>query len=115
MPDAVIAGRERSTEINQWWRASRAETDRHRDGTTLDAQGLPPVTTFVAQILKPTSQQRTDASWLASTRQVHVWTDGAHGLLSVTDPGSTDARIQVGRASQRLHRGQRPKARPSNR
>jgi hypothetical protein len=101
--EAVIADREQSAEINQWWRATRADIDRHRDGMTLDAQGLPPVTAFVAKVLPPTSQAQNDASWLASTAQVHVATAAAYGLLSVEDPGSTDARIQVGRAFQRLH------------
>jgi hypothetical protein len=101
--EAVIADREQSAEINQWWRATRAQIDRHRDGMTLDAQSLPPVTTFLAKILPPTSQKQNDASWLASTKQVHVGTAAAYGLLSVRDPGSTDARIQVGRAFQRLH------------
>jgi len=100
---AVIADREQSAEINQWWRATRAEIEAHRDGTTLDAQGLPPVATFLAKVLPPTTQQQNDASWLANTRDVHVATAAAYGLLSVTDPGSTDARIQIGRAFQRLH------------
>lgn len=100
---AVIADREQSAEINQWWRATRAEIERHRDGMTLDAQGLPPVTRFVATILPPTSQQQNDASWLANTEKVHVGTAAAYGLLSVEDPGSTAARLQVGRAFQRLH------------
>ena len=101
--EAVIADREQSAEINQWWRATRADIDRHRDGMTLDAQGLPPVTTFVAKMLPPTSQQQNDASWLANTKEVHVATAAAYGLISVRDPGSADARIQVGRAFQRLH------------
>ena len=84
--EAVIADREQSDEINQWWRATRGEIDRHRDGMTLDAQSLPPVTTFLAKILPPTSQKQNDASWLANTEQVHVGTAAAYGLLSVEDP-----------------------------
>lgn len=101
--EAVIADREQSGEISQWWRATRAEIETHRDGMTLDAQGLPAVTTFLAKILPPTSQQQNDASWLANTRTTHVATAAAYGLLSVADPGSTAARLQVGRAFQRLH------------
>lgn len=100
--EAVIADREQSGEISQWWRATRAEIEAHRDGMTLDAQGLPPATTFLAKILPPTTQQQNDASWLANTRKTHVATSAAYGLLSVTEPGSIAAQLQVGRAFQRL-------------
>lgn len=101
--EAVIADREQSAEIGDWWRATRQEIDRHRDGMTLDAQGLPPVTLFVAKILPPTSQKTNDETWLRNTREVHVKTAAAYGLLSVTDADATEARLQVGRAFQRLH------------
>ncbi|MGB8019741.1 MAG: hypothetical protein WCF04_00770 [Candidatus Nanopelagicales bacterium] len=101
--EAVIADRGQSGEINQWWRATRAEIEAHRDGMTLDAQGLPAVTTFLAKVLPPTTQQQNDASWLANTRNTHVASAAAYGLLSVTDAGSAAAQIQVGRAFQRLH------------
>ena len=101
--EAVVADREQSAEINQWWRATRAQIIAHRDGMTLDAQGLPPVTTFLAKMLPPTSQRQNDAAWLRNTEQIHVKTAAAYGLLSVKDPQSTQARIQVGRAFQRLH------------
>lgn len=100
---AVIADREQSGEINRWWRATRAEIEQHRDGMTLDAQGLPPVTLFLARLLPPTSQAQNDASWLKNTKDVHVKTAAAFGLLSVENTEATDARIQVGRAFQRLH------------
>ncbi len=100
---AVVNDREQSAEINQWWRATRAQIMAHRDGMTLDAQGLPPVTTFLAKLLPPTSQRQNDASWLRNTEQVHVKTAAAYGLLSVEDPQSPQAHIQVGRAFQRLH------------
>lgn len=101
--EAVVADREQSAEINRWWRATRADIDLHRDGMTLDAQGLPPVTTFMAKVLPPTPQEQNDASWLANTKNVHVPTAAAYGLLSLQDPGNAEARIQVGRAFQRLH------------
>jgi hypothetical protein len=101
--EAVVADREQSAEINQWWRATRAQIMAHRDGMTLDAQGLPPVTTFLAKLLPPTSQQQNDAAWLRNTENVHVKTAAAYGLLSVEDPQSMQARLQVGRAYQRLH------------
>lgn len=64
---------------------------------------LPPVTLFMAKILPPTSQTQNDASWLKNTKDVHVKTAAAYGLLSVEDASATDARVRVGRGFQRLH------------
>lgn len=100
---AVISDRAQSDEINRWWRGTRADIDLHRDGMTIDAQGLPPVTTFLAKMLPPTSQAANDASWLANTRQVHVPTAAAFGLVSLADPTSPAEQIDAGRAFQRLH------------
>ena len=50
---AVIADGAQSDEIDRWWRATRDEIERHRDGMTLDAQSLPPVTLFLGKMLPP--------------------------------------------------------------
>ena len=100
---AVIADGAQSDEIDRWWRATRDEIERHRDGMTLDAQSLPPVTVFLGKMLPPTTQKQNDQSWLKSTRDVHVKTAAAFGLLSVQDAGDAESQLQVGRAYQRLH------------
>jgi hypothetical protein len=100
---AVIADGAQSDEIDRWWRGTRDEIERHRDGMTLDAQSLPPVTVFLGKVLPPQTQKQNDQSWLKSTRDVHVKTAAAYGLLSVEDSGDAESQLQVGRAYQRLH------------
>ena len=100
---AVIADGAQSDEIDRWWRATRDEIERHRDGMTIDAQSLPPVTVFLGKVLPPQTQQQNDQSWLKNTRDVHVKTAAAYGLLSVEDAGDAESQLQVGRAYQRLH------------
>jgi nitroreductase len=100
---AVIADGAQSDEIDRWWRATRDEIDRRRDGMTLDAQSLPPVTLFLGKVLPPQTQEQNNQSWLKSTRDVHVKTAAAFGVLSVEDAGDAESQLQVGRAYQRLH------------
>ncbi len=100
---AVIADSAQSDEIDRWWRATRDEIERHRDGMTLDAQSLPPVTVFLGKMLPPTTQKQNDQSWLKNTRDVQVKTAAAYGLLGVEGDGGAESQLQVGRAYQRLH------------
>ena len=100
---AIIADRGQSEESDRWWRAGRDDLERYRDGLTLDAQGLPATTVFVAKILPRTSRTQNDQTWLKNTREVHVKTASAFGLLSVQDAVDPLGRLEVGRAYQRLH------------
>lgn len=100
---AVIADGAQSDETDRWWRSTRDEIERHRDGMTLDAQSLPPVTLFLGKVLPPQTQEQNNQSWLKNTRDVHVKTAAAFGLLSVADAGDAESQLQVGRAYQRLH------------
>jgi hypothetical protein len=100
---AVVADTAQSDEIDRWWRATRDEIDRHRDGMTLDAQSLPPVTLFLGKVLPPQTQQQNNQAWVKNTREVHVRTAAAFGLLSVADAADAECQLQVGRAYQRLH------------
>ena len=100
---AVISDGAQSDEIERWWRATRDEIDRHRDGMTLDCQGLPPVTLLLGKVLPPQSQQQNNQTWLKNTRDVQVKTAAAFGLLSVQDAADAESQLQVGRAYQRLH------------
>ena len=99
----IIADRGQSEESDRWWRAGRDDLERYRDGLTLDAQGPPATTVFVAKILPRTSRTQNDQTWLKNTREVHVKTASAFGLLSVQDAADPLGRLEVGRAYQRLH------------
>lgn len=101
--EAIIADEQQSTDSAKWFRWAWDEVQAHRDGLTLDAQALPPLINFAAKILPPMSREAADAGWLKSTREQHVPTTAAFGLMAV--PGASDhaAHIRGGQFWQRMH------------
>jgi hypothetical protein len=91
--EAFITDPQQSGEAFGWFRNNRDDIDEHRDGPTLDAQGLSPVTLTLAKLLPASSRTGGDAFWLDQTRTVHTATD--------TDGPAT--RLTAGRALQRIH------------
>jgi hypothetical protein len=77
--EAIIADRQQSRDSARWFRTSWQDLERHRDGITLDAQGLPRVVNTFAKILPPVTPERADAAWLEATRARHVGTAAAFG------------------------------------
>src|SRR5436190_2733805 len=54
-------------------------------------------------MMPPISTERADAMWIETTRDVHVATGPAFGLLMAHDPGDNLQRVQGGRLWQRMH------------
>ncbi len=102
---AIIDDEEQSIESFAWFRNDRHDIDRHRDGLTLDAQGLSPVLLAVAKVLPATSRTAGDRFWLDQTRAVHTATAAAYGVITVTDPGDRSLQLTGGRLLQRIHLG----------
>ncbi len=100
---AVTADTRQSTDAFAWFRSSRADIDRHRDGLTLDGQGLDALTLGVAKLLPAESRTAGDAFWVDQTRTVHTRTAAAYGVVTVTDPADPRARLLGGRLLQRVH------------
>jgi hypothetical protein len=101
--EAIVADPEQSSASARWFRSSRAEVERHRDGIVLDAQGLSPVVRAVAKILPAPSRARADEYWLAATRDTHVATAPAFGIVAARNAADPTQRINGGRLWQRLH------------
>ncbi len=101
--EAIIADRQQSADSTRWFRMSWEQLQRHRDGVTLDAAGLAPVVLAVAKLLPPMSAEDSDAAWLKATREVHVATAPAFGLIVVRDARDDRQRLQGGRLWQRVH------------
>jgi hypothetical protein len=101
--EAIIADRQQSQDSARWFRASWQDLQRHRDGITLDAQGLPPVVNALAKMLPAVSPERADAAWLEATRDRHVATAAAFGILAVPDTRDAQMRLRGGRMWQRMH------------
>ena len=101
--EAIIADRQQSGDSAKWFRASWREIQQHRDGITLDAQSLPPFIDVMAKMLPPLSQEQGDQAWLRATRERHVATAAAFGVLAVPDAQDNAMRIRGGRLWQRVH------------
>jgi len=101
--EAIIADRPQSQDSARWFRASWQDLERHRDGITLDAQGLPPVVNALAKMLPAVSPERADAAWLEATRDRHVATAAAFGILAVPDTRDGRMRLRGGGMWQRMH------------
>lgn len=65
---------EMSAEAFSWFRGDRAGIERHRDGLTLDGQGLDGPTLAAAKILPAQSRESGDSFWVKRTREVHTAT-----------------------------------------
>jgi hypothetical protein len=57
----------------------------------------------MAKILPPLSQEQSDQAWLRTTRDRHVATAAAFGLIVVPDANDNAWRIRGGRLWQRMH------------
>jgi len=101
--EAIVADSQQSGDSAKWFRSSWREIQQLRDGITLDAQSLPPFVNVMAKILPPLSQEQSDQAWLRTTRDRHVATAAAFGLIVVPDANDNAWRIRGGRLWQRMH------------
>ncbi len=108
MVDAAIAitrDDQQSRDGFAWFRPSDDAIQQHRDGLTLDAQGLAPVILTVAKLLPASSRAAGDKFWVDQTRDVHTRTAAAYGIIIVTDPADVTERLLGGRLLQRVQLG----------
>lgn len=96
--DAGMAG-----DSARWFRFSRADIDRYRDGITLDATGLPDLINVAAKLIPEPSPAVADRQWLDGTRDVHVATAPLLGIIAVRDLYDQANAIEAGRLWQRIH------------
>ena len=100
---AIIDDEESSIEGFSWFRSTRADIEKYRDGLTLDAQGLDSLTLAAAKILPATSRTSGDKFWLKSTREVHTATAAAYGIITVPHVQDATDRINGGRLLEHVH------------
>jgi hypothetical protein len=101
--EAITADTAQSTEAFSWFRSSRGSIDKHRDGLTLDGQGLGGLTLFAAKILPAQSRTDGDDYWVKATREVHTATAAAYGVIVVDDVTDRTAQVNGGRLLARMH------------
>jgi hypothetical protein len=100
---AILSDEEMSEASFRWFRQTRAELEQHRDGLTLDAQGLSTLMTIAAKVGPRTRRQTADRFWLASTRDPHQRRASAFGILSTPALEDRAQILATGRAYQRMH------------
>lgn len=100
---AIVVDAEMSIEAFSWFRNDRADIDRHRDGLTLDCQGLDGFTLFLAKMLPAQSREGGDRFWVNVTRDTHTATARAYGVIRVDDIAAPRSRLAGGRLLQHVH------------
>jgi hypothetical protein len=99
---AIIADQEQSRDSAKWYRLEWEQVQKYRDGITVDALGAGPALRAVAKWFPPLSMQQNDAFWLQTTRDVHVATAAAFGILAVRNPDDLSQRLRCGMLWQRM-------------
>lgn len=101
---AVVDDDAMSRDGYAWFRSTTAQADAHRDGLTVDGQGLAAPVRAVAKLVPPlTSRSITDANWVKQTRSVHTRTAAAYGIVLVDDPYRRADQLAGGRLAERIH------------
>ncbi|GGI92147.1 hypothetical protein GCM10007973_30440 [Polymorphobacter multimanifer] len=88
---------------HRWFRHSRSEQDRHKDGLTLATSGTPPLLAAAAAMLPAPSAETEGRYWLEATREVHLPTASVFGVITAADPWHRRQGLLAGMAWQRLH------------
>ena len=100
---AVVADEDQSRDDFAWFRNNDDAIQTHRDGLTLDAQGLSPFTLGVAKLLPASNRNAGDAFWVEQTRTVHTPTASAYGVVTASSPDDRVTQLHAGRLLQRIH------------
>lgn len=99
---AIIADMPMIAASDRWVRTSSSEIEKHRDGPTLDAAGLSPLTLMLAKLF-PVSPAMSHQAWLDHTRETQLATAPLGGVIAVRDRYDRQTAIEAGRTWQRLH------------
>lgn len=100
---SIVADAEMMGDGRSWLRIGPDEILARRDGLTVDGLGFAPVTAAAIKMLPRAVVERGDRHWLDATRDVHLATAPATGLILVRDPYDVGQAVAAGRLWQRLH------------
>lgn len=100
---ALTRDEQQSRDSFAWFRGDNDAVQRHRDGLTLDAQGMSPLILSVAKLLPASSRRAGDSFWVDQTRNVQTKTAAAYGILTAADPNDGTTQLVAGRLLQRIH------------
>jgi hypothetical protein len=101
--EAIIADDQQAADDYAWYRFDWDEIQAKKDGITFDASGASPLLRAVVKLLPTPSIETAGEGWVTATRDRHVATAAAYGLVTATDRGDDRQRMLAGRLYQRLH------------
>jgi nitroreductase len=101
--EALIADPDQSRDDFAWYRQNWSDIQRRKDGITMDTAGLPEALRFAVRVLPPADRASLQKGWVDATRDRHVATAAAFGLIAVLDGTATAQRLMAGRLFQRVH------------
>jgi hypothetical protein len=100
---AILADADQARDDFAWYRQDWHEIEQRRDGITMDAAGLGEPLRSVIRLLPASSQEQMQGGWLDATRDRHVATAAAYGLIRVRDRRDPVQLLESGRLLQRTH------------
>jgi len=100
---AITRDPQQSRDGFRLFRSSWDAIQQHKDGLTLDAQGLSALTAAVAKMLPAESRSAGDRFWVTQTRDTHTRTAAAYGIVAVADATDNTHRLTGGRLLERTH------------
>ena len=100
--ETFIADSRQSVDDFAWWRGDWHDLQRTKEGITIDAAGLPPLTRVLGKVLLPQSRASNDQAWLAATRDPQLRTAAVFGIIVARDARGTRQRLDAGRLWQRM-------------
>lgn len=96
MVDAALAIAQDDQQSRDGFRLFRSSWDdiqKHKDGLTLDAQGLSALTTAVAKLLPASDRKSGNKFWVDQTRRTHTETAAPYGIIAVPDADDNAHRL----------------------
>ena len=100
--EAITADTSMMAASHAWFRHSRADMDRRKDGLGIRTSGVSPLLTAAAAILPEQTAADEGKYWLAGTRDTALPTAAAFGLIMVQDPYDRRTALEAGGVWQRL-------------
>jgi len=100
---AILGDVDQARDDFAWYRQDWHDIERQRDGITMDAAGLGEPMRTLVRVLPASSQEQMQSGWLEATRDRHVATASAYGLVLVRDRFDPVQLLEAGRLYQRAH------------
>ena len=100
--EAIVADDDMMAASHAWFRNSRRDQDRFKDGLAVATSGVSPRTAALAMLLPPLPASSEGDYWLSGTRDTALPTASVFGMILVRDPWDRRTQLEAGGVWQRL-------------